>query len=231
MKGKSVVGIDGCKDGWLAIRHSESGALDPKIVSALSDIAPVPDVIAIDIPIGLRNTGTRTCDRLARKFIGPRASSVFPAPIRPVLEIDNYSRANELAKSIHGKGMSKQAFAIMPKVREIDRELQHRSILSDLTYEVHPEVTFRAWLGKDVEFAKKGKDGFELRSRLVEEFFGRTAFQCVRESAPKGVVADDDILDAFAALWSAWRILAGISQSLPDPHDTDSVGLRMGIWY
>ncbi|MCH7945189.1 MAG: DUF429 domain-containing protein, partial [Armatimonadetes bacterium] len=180
---------------------------------------------------GLRNTGARTCDRLARKFIGPRASSVFPAPIRPVLEVDDYSRANELAKSIHGKGMSKQAFAIMPKIREIDKELQHRSTLRDLTYEVHPEVTFRAWLGKDVEFAKKEKDGFDLRSGLVEQFFGRTAFQCVRESVPKSVVADDDILDAFAALWSAWRILAGISLSLPDPHETDPVGLRMAIWY
>ena len=231
MKAKSVVGVDGCKDGWLAIRHSESGALDPRIVTSLSDLAPLPDVIAIDIPIGLRNTGARTCDRLARKFIGPRASSVFPAPIRPVLEIDDFSRANKLARSIHGKGMSKQTVAIMPKIRKIDKELQSRSTLRNLTYEVHPEVTFRAWLGKDVEFAKKGKDGFDLRSRLVEEFFGRTAFQYVRESAPKSVVADDDILDAFAAVWSAWRILAGISLTLPEPHEIDTLGLRMGIWY
>jgi len=41
---------------------------------------------AIDIPVGLPDTGSREADSVARKFIGPRASSVFPCPIRLALE-------------------------------------------------------------------------------------------------------------------------------------------------
>jgi len=42
-------------------------------------------------------------------------------------------------------------------------------------------------------------------------------------------VGDDDILDAFAALWSAERIPRGVSQSLPERPPTDRFGLRMEI--
>jgi hypothetical protein len=46
------------------------------------------DIVAVDIPIGLNEeyeAGGRFCDREARKCLRGRASSVFPAPVRPVL--------------------------------------------------------------------------------------------------------------------------------------------------
>jgi len=44
-------------------------------------------------------------------------------------------------------------------------------------------------------------------------------------------VAPDDIADAFAALWSAERLLAGTAQRLPEAPVHDSYGLPMHIWY
>jgi len=39
----------------------------------------------IDIPIGLPESEPRWCDVEARSMIGPRRSSVFPAPLRGLL--------------------------------------------------------------------------------------------------------------------------------------------------
>jgi predicted RNase H-like nuclease len=46
-----------------------------------------------------------------------------------------------------------------------------------------------------------------------------------------GGVAADDIADAFAALWTANRLFAGIAQRLPSHAIRDSHGLPMHIWY
>lgn len=45
-----------------------------------------------------------------------------------------------------------------------------------------------------------------------------------------GAVAVDDLLDAFAALWSARRIAAGVADALPTPAPRDAAGLPMVIW-
>ena len=44
-------------------------------------------------------------------------------------------------------------------------------------------------------------------------------------------VADDDILDAFAALWTATRIFEGRARSLPERPPIDAAGLLMRILY
>lgn len=226
-----VVGIDACKGGWLTIRHSENGEIGFNVVSSLLEIDPLPDVIAIDIPIGLANTRSRKCDLLARKFIGARRSSVFPAPIRPILAETNYAAASQKSFSIQGKRISKQLFGILAQIREVDTLLRLQSGLRRIVYEVHPEVSFREWYGSEVPFAKKNELGRDLRMTLVAGCFGPDAFQRIRRSYLKKLVADDDILDAFAAVWTAWRIVSGTAAILPTPPQTDSVGQRMGIWY
>jgi predicted RNase H-like nuclease len=44
-------------------------------------------------------------------------------------------------------------------------------------------------------------------------------------------VADDDIYDAFAALWTAERIHAGTAEVIPDVPEIDSFGLEMRMWF
>jgi DNA polymerase III epsilon subunit-like protein len=44
-------------------------------------------------------------------------------------------------------------------------------------------------------------------------------------------VSNHDINDAFAVLWSAERIYRREAEVIPAGIESDSVGLRMGIWY
>lgn len=84
-----IAGIDGCPAGWVVVLVSpqtqeHAVQLCPNF-SEVFGLRPKPDVIAIDIPIGLlneRQVGGRKCDRLARQQLPGRASSVFSPPIR-----------------------------------------------------------------------------------------------------------------------------------------------------
>jgi predicted RNase H-like nuclease len=174
----------------------------------------------------------------ARKFLGKgRGSSVFPAPIRPVLAAHGWEEACEIRSRVEDKRMSKQAWAIVSKVREVDEELRDCARLRRRVREVHPEVSFNAWSGAAMRFNKKTRRGREERRRLVDEHFGREAYEQVhrqlrvRDPLRTKNVGDDDILDAFAALWSAERILRGASRCLPEEPPLDRCGLHMEIVY
>src|SRR5262249_61929142 len=79
-------GVDGCRGGWVvAFARRQSGELRVRVVPRFADVLAAPEapaVIAVDIPIGLPETGGREADRIARSFVGMRRSSVFPVPSR-----------------------------------------------------------------------------------------------------------------------------------------------------
>lgn len=83
-----ICGVDGCRRGWVAVfMELESGQVtwrNFETAQALFNCDQNPQVIAIDIPIGLPDRGLRQCDQAARLMLGSgRASSVFPAPNSP----------------------------------------------------------------------------------------------------------------------------------------------------
>jgi predicted RNase H-like nuclease len=199
---------------------------------ALFSQRPFPDLIAIDIPIGLTDCGARDCDRAARQLLGrPRSSSVFPAPIRAVLAARSWEEACDIRSRVEGKRMSKQAWGIVGKVGEIDEELRAHPRLRKRVREVHPEVSFQAWNGAAMRFRKKSRRGRNARRRLVDQHFGPAAYAGVRDRFRVKNVGHDDILDAFAALWSAERILRGAGGTLPKRPPVDPCGLPMEIVY
>jgi predicted RNase H-like nuclease len=231
-----AAGVDGCRAGWVCVTRKlgsrEIAGACFEAAGALFARRPSPDVIGIDIPIGLTDCGSRDCDLEARRFLGqPRASSVFPAPIRPVLAVHCWEEACEIRSRVEGKRMSKQAWGIVGKIREVDGELGARARLRGRVREVHPEVSFKAWSGAAMRFKKTSRRGREERRRLVDQYFGSAAYEAVRNQFRVKDVGNEDILDAFAALWSAERILRGASRSLPDRPPTDRCGLRMEIVY
>ena len=77
-----------------------------------------------------------------------------------------------------------------------------------------------------MQHAKRTSEGRDERLRLVTEYFGG-AFDTVRREVSRRHAADDDILDAFAALWTAERILKGVAITIPDVPPEDRLGLRM----
>lgn len=230
-----VVGVDGCPGGWLALVYdSEAEVLVPNVHSSFAELLnSYPDAasIAVDIPIGLSTGESRQCDVGARRILGPRRSSVFPAPDSRIVDVETYERALELARSLTGKGISRQGFAIFAKVAEVNRVMTAE--LQDRVIEVHPEVSFWALAGNcPMAYWKKKRDGFEERRALLESAFGRVAIPTRKEARRLARPATpDDVLDAIVAAWTAQRYATGRSNRLPADPPQDALGLRMEIVY
>jgi predicted RNase H-like nuclease len=227
-----LVGVDGCRDGWLFIVEAGASLRSGCAATAADLLEGLPEnaTIAIDVPIGLPDAGHREADRAARLLLGhPRGSSVFSAPVRACLDARSYEEACRLHFEADGRKLSRQAFGILPKIREVDRLLDERPGLQSRLREVHPEVSFALWNGgRPMSHRKSTALGKEERETPIEsEWPGalshmRTLLKGVRYSR-------DDLLDAFAALWTARRIASGEARSLPAVPATDAMGLRMEI--
>lgn len=227
-------GVDGCKAGWIAIARDGDDGIDARCVATAAELfeaTPHPDIVAIDVPIGLPDAGLRACDREARRLLGPRRSSVFSAPLRGLLAARSWEEACAIRRRIESKGMSKQAWGIVAKIREVDALLRSRPALRGRIREVHPELSFRIWRGEDLAHSKKQAAGRRERRDLVDPHFGVGAFDAARAVVPRKHAADDDLLDAFAALWSAERILRGEAVALPAWRVVDGCGVGMEIVY
>lgn len=218
-----IVGIDGCRDGWIAA-ILEPGGTRIEVLNSLMPLFGDPALIAavIDVPIGLPETGPRSCDLLARRLLhAPRASSVFPAPLRCMLPARSQAEASQLRLAAEGKRCSVQLAAILPKIREVDDLLDPQKQLK--IREGHPEVSFALMNGrKSMSYAKRHTSGRDERITLL-----RSTFPDVL-SAMSGLERFAiDAIDAYAMLWSARRLVDGTNQTFPEKAAFDQRGLRM----
>ena len=204
----AVVGIDARPRGWVAVGLASG---DPEVATAAELpvlIARFPDaaVIAVDMPIGLSGAA-RECDIAARRFVGPRRSSVFMTPAADVLFAASYDEANRRSRERHGAGISRQAYALSANVRVVGdiAEADERLI------EVHPEVSFRALVGHFLPYGKATWNGQAIRRQALREA-GIELPELLEEA---GRVPPADVLDAAVAAWSARRFKAGDAGSLP----------------
>jgi predicted RNase H-like nuclease len=169
-----------------------------------------PAALAVDMPIGLLETGPRVCDVEARRRLGPRRSSVFSAPPRSMLRAATYRDALAIA------GISKQAFNLVPKIREVDALMtpsRQRHVI-----EAHPELCFSLLRGAPCAWPKRAREGRAERLAVVAP---------VNEGPPAGA-AWDDMLDAAALVHTARRLLQGDVERLGDGA-IDAKGLRCEI--
>ena len=240
--GFTAYGVDGCRGGWFAVSLKPCGTAEWRVVASLGDLVKVAedtDRIFVDIPIGLPNGPMeRQCDKKAREMLGvPRASSVFRAPVRAVMGATNYARACEISRATtqgnaRGKGISKQTFAIVPKIREVDSLLRDSPKARRLVREVHPEVCFRALAGRPMKYSKKKKAGLNERREVLLR-----AWPCVDSLIDEVMagtlrkqVARDDILDAAVAALTACQD-AKVLRSLPEERVEDECGMPMQMVY
>lgn len=155
-----VAGIDGCPNGWLCLtKDLSTGDVRARILAGISDLLglnPRPELVMVDVHIGLTAAGPRQCDVEARTHLkAPRAFSVFRAPIRPMLVATTYAQACQIGEAADGRKLSQQAWAILPKIREVDTFLRTDPALNQWVREVHPEVCFWAWNGGRVMAHRK----------------------------------------------------------------------------
>jgi predicted RNase H-like nuclease len=227
-----VAGVDGCRGGWICVHQSQDivkGKVCANFLQVIDYLGPV-SAIAVDIPIGLQGRGARSCDKAARKLLGwPRRNSVFSAPVWAVISETNYITACVKHREVDGRALSKQAFCILPKIREVNEIIINRPHLQVHIHEVHPEVCFTVWNNGKPMLSKKGSSpGIAERASLIDNEWPGERERLARELGGSGY-GIDDLNDAFAALWSAKRIAADIAEVFGS-RETDHCGLRMEIW-
>lgn len=221
-----VAGVDGCKDGWVAAIAGRRGRTRVAKFSSFSALVAREDLslIVIDVPIGLLESGSRQCDLEARKLLGfPRRSSVFPAPLRPMLDARDWEEACVIRLRVDGKWCNKQVMGILPKILEVDQNM--RPDLQLRVREGHPEVSFAVMNGgRAMRDRKSTPQGRRERLRLLSRHFSD-----VRESLSKIPGATTDLIDAYALLWTARRILRGEAMVLPPNPEIDARSLRAEV--
>ena len=216
----SVLGVDGCKGGWVGAQVGPAGISWHIFATAEQVLAHGADALAMDIPIGLAEHGVRRCDVEARRRPHVRASSVFAAPIRVVLGARSYAEARARSEAVDGRSLSAQCYGIVPKIAEVDAGLRAQPGRDVL--EVHPEVSFACLAGRPLA-RKKSAAGALARMQLLVGALG---------ALPEDVPAQaglDDALDALVCAWTASRWLRGQAEVLGGELDATGQVMRIVI--
>ena len=83
-----IAGVDGYTHrSWIAAIELADRSTKVELIESFGALLHRDELtlIVIDVPIGLLDVGSRRCDVIARKLVGRRRSSVYPAPIRKML--------------------------------------------------------------------------------------------------------------------------------------------------
>jgi predicted RNase H-like nuclease len=131
-----------------------------------------------------------------------------------------------------GRGISQQAWRILPKIREVDDFLRADVKRAEQILEVHPEVCFAQWNGgTPISSNKKGAPGKAARAALIDDIWSMQRERLLDElkRTDRGRFEVDDLYDAFAALWTMRRYKEGRSRTLPATPERDADNLPMQI--
>jgi predicted RNase H-like nuclease len=200
-----VLGLDACRGKWLAVVLDEGRVVDARLDrNAGVLVAKWPDAAAVgvDIPIGLPDVPLRDAERAAREFVGERRSSVFPTFPAVVLEAPTYEDAKTICGAHGWPKPSIQSYGMRHRILEIDR----LAAADERVFEVHPEVSFRELLGR--QLASKRTAAGALERQLALESAGITL--------PDLPYPQEDALDATVAAWTAMRYAQGNAMPLPE---------------
>lgn len=239
----TVYGVDGCPAGWFFVRLGSDGKIVGDIANRFEKIvneAGDSDRIFVDIPIGLpKGVERRPCDVEARRVMrgSDRVNSVFTTPSRGVLRAETFEEANRISREIAARGVPKQTWSIIPKIREMDKLMRNSPKARDVVREVHPEICFWALAGgRPMSHSKKKREGeiyvgIEERLEVLKCFLPniRDDYGEILQKFMRKDVARDDILDAMAAAITAQAPDA--CRTLPERPAVDTCGLRMEMVY
>lgn len=248
-----LAGADGGREGAWVVARGRLGAagverLRAEVVGSLGEVlhpsgGPAPERVALDVPIGLPEVarrGGRPADAEARARLGARASTVFSAPCRIALaeaaahafHVGAYHDAAEASAQASPEGLrlSKQAFFLLPRIHEVDVYLAAHPEDAARVFEVHPELAFLTLAGGTELEPKKTFRGKLTRLRaLAAAKLEVPDAALALEAEPR--VSADDVLDAFACLWSAARLARGEAERVPAEPERDARGRLMAIHF
>lgn len=167
-------------------------------------------VVAIDVPIGLAS-GKREADLAGRQLLGPRRSSLFPMPPRELARLE-YAEAQARWQGKPGAGFSKQSWAIVAKVVKAADPIRRADPFGARIIEVHPELSFMAMAGTPMTYPKRTWNGYQERLTVLASH----GLSVPDHLGDLGPASPDDVLDAFAAAWTADRFSRDEAVSVPE---------------
>ncbi|MFP4475002.1 MAG: DUF429 domain-containing protein [Desulfatibacillaceae bacterium] len=234
ISGRTVAGVDGCRAGWFGVilgpGERRCVVLAPAAENLLRAVGEC-SLVLVDVPMGLPETpGDRECDRIARKMLGGRGSSVFPVPCREAVYAGSFAEACKVNRRNMGRAMSIQSYHILPKVRDMDGLLRSSARARGLFRESHPELCFKALAGGPLRHAKKTRQGVEERLGVLERFLpmARAVHEEALSQYLRKDVARDDVVDAMCLAVVADRYRHAPASAPKEP-PVDACGLRMEI--
>lgn len=243
----TYVGADWASNGWVAAELDDDGlsvGFYPTIWNLWHERGTDAEQILVDIPIGLPEDGRRTCDHEAKDCLGNRGSSVFLTPIREAVYEDNVEDAKEVQTDAIGYSISNQAWAIVPRIREVDTFLQETEQARDTVREGHPEISFNKLNNHEDVGTKSDEEGIDTRKKVMCDKLGIEENECnqtvhtLTEPTYARRGAEDDVLDAIVLAVTARHVGEGNYSILPEESDgdkehppTDEKGIPMEIVY
>jgi predicted RNase H-like nuclease len=233
------LGVDGCRTGWFFVsigpgEETEFGIFEniERLFHAYSDAR----WILIDVPIGLpfEAKKSRACDTQARNKLKPkRHSSVFSPPCREALSASSYDAACRINQKITGRMISRQAYHVSHKIRQVDELLNRHEEARKIFREAHPEICFWALAGsRPMTHYKKTPEGLADRLNLLKRLYPMSSsiYKAALDRYLRKQVARDDIWDALALAATASH-LKKHEATLPEHPEKDALGLPMEMVY
>lgn len=233
-----IASADGCRAGWVVAMTARWPARNTprlELCAGLADLLRLThgcQAVVVDIPLGLPQDGQRReGDALAKKLLGRNHPRVFFTPPRSLLDSSDYQEFNrEHRRQFAGKGISQQAFCLLPKLREADQAMtaQRQSIVR----EFHPELVWQRLAGEPLP-SKHKPGGLAARWRLLKGLVPDHARLRAWRTEAGSAVKEDDLLDALVGLDLAHRLATNPARAtcLPGTPPRDARGLRMEIWF
>lgn len=232
-----ALGVDAAgAHGWVGVVVGGSGFQSALVHRELGELVAAADArasaagthvgaVGVDIPIGLVDGPKRSADVAAKAFVGPRRSSVFWAPHRSAAHFTDQASANAHLGSIGMPKLSAQAMGLMGRIREAAAVAAR----DERIVETFPEAAFCQMGGAHLAHYKKTAAGAIARLSLLAA--ADPAVVLPADLGDAGAVPLDDLFDAAACAWSAWRVVHGQAVALGDPGEVDPVtGRRIAVW-
>lgn len=232
-----VVGVDGCRTGWVSVCLTDRLA----DVSWSQSIAEVwargqsSDLLLLDMPIGLPS-GPADCrpEPEARLLLPGRTATLFSVPCRQATHANDYAAANAVNRDILGRGLSRQSYALCAAIREVDDFLEVLPQARGKIWESHPELCFAYLKGQGRSFtplaSKHTASGQQERIDLLLACEPRTQDVLAQAKAnPHLNRLTTDVLDALALAVCAKLGLHQGFRSIPEYPTQDVKGLWMSI--
>ena len=227
-----VTGVDGCPGGWVAADYD--GILVRRVATAV-DLPALLDgtsCAAIDIPLGLplaRGVPRPVEKYVRRAYLRGSGSRLFN-----VLSLADQQQAVDAAAAIRAwtaakegpcppipSGFSIQGVFIADRIVSAAGWVSTGDPAAAVSVEAHPEVSFAFMnAGSPISESKKTTRGKRIREQLLLDHGMVTAAGGATVADFRDVLAigegvrptADDILDAVAVAWTAWRVHSGTAQ-------------------